>query len=49
MYLIFKLNFKAFGYYLPFWRKMQTKLKLQNENRLGIWHVLGMFFGDAGF
>jgi hypothetical protein len=31
MDLIFKINLKVLGYYLPFWRKMQTKLKLQNE------------------
>jgi len=28
-------NFKVFGYYLPFWRKMQTKLKMQSENTPG--------------
>jgi hypothetical protein len=28
-------NFKFFGYYLPLWRKMQTKLKVQSENAPG--------------
>jgi hypothetical protein len=27
--------FKFFTYYLPFWRKMQTKLKVQSENAPG--------------
>jgi len=28
MDLMFIINFKVLGYYLPFWRKMQTKLKV---------------------
>jgi hypothetical protein len=32
MYII---NLKVFGYYLSFWRKMQTKPKVRRENMPG--------------
>jgi hypothetical protein len=36
MSLMYIINFKVFGYYLPFWRKMQTKLKVRTENSPGM-------------
>jgi hypothetical protein len=32
MDLVFKIQSKAFGYNLPFWRKIQFNLKLENQN-----------------
>jgi hypothetical protein len=32
MNLMYIINFNFFGYYFPFWRKMQTKLKVRREN-----------------
>jgi hypothetical protein len=41
MNLMYIVNFKVFGYYLPFWRKMQTKLKVRGENMPELTHRLG--------
>ncbi len=43
MVLMYITHFKLFGYHLPFWRKMQTKLKVRNENAPGI-TFLGITF-----